>query len=464
MSSIKFTEAVLTYEAVDAALDKVEQLDLTDLTHRERLRLLERRENWRRRLPGGDHQLINGLTGATHEELGGPLSQVLADSLRVRRSEARRRVDEAADLAPRTTLIGQPVAPRLEHTAAGQRAGHISAEHVAVIRGFFERLPSCVDEPAKARAERDLAEIAAQYRPDELARYADHLAQVLNPDGIFRDADRARRRGVTLGPQQSDGMSRLAGWVTPELRAGIDAVFAKLAAPGMCNPIDDNPITTGPPAPEVSDRDCRSAAQRNHDALNAMVRALLMSGDLGSHNGLPVTIIATASLTDLQERTGQAQTAGGTALPVRDLIRMGAHSYNYLLLFDGAKPCGLYRGRDTRLATPAQRLVLYAVERGCSRPGCTVPAQWCQVHHASADWADGGRTDIDDLTLACGPDNRNATDNGWRTRKRDDGVTEWIPPPHLDHGQRRINSYFHPGRMRSDHDGDDDGDEDGDDA
>ncbi|MDT5182019.1 MAG: hypothetical protein QOJ20_4150, partial [Mycobacterium sp.] len=33
---------------------------------------------------------------------------------------------------------------------------------------------------------------------------------------------------------------------------------------------------------------------------------------------------------------------------------------------------------------------------------------------------------------------------GWRTRKRKDGRTEWIPPPHLDNGQSRVNDYHHP--------------------
>jgi hypothetical protein len=34
------------------------------------------------------------------------------------------------------------------------------------------------------------------------------------------------------------------------------------------------------------------------------------------------------------------------------------------------------------------------------------------VHHAEKDWADGGQTNIDELTLACGPDNRKVTKDG----------------------------------------------------
>jgi hypothetical protein len=408
---------------------------------------LERRQTWRRRLPAGDHELINHLATASADEIGGTPSHVLADRLRITRAEARRRIDEATDLGPRRALTGEPLAPKLEHTAAGQRAGLIGVDHVRIIRRFFTRLPHFVDEPTRADAERKLADVASQYRPDELQRFADQYELVLNPDGNFSDEDRARRRGIIVGPQGTDGMSRLTGYVNPELRAGLDAVLAKLAAPGMCNPAGESPTVQGTPSQEMIDGDYRSAAQRNHDALNVMVRASLMSGELGSHQGLPVTITATVSLEDLQAKAGMAHTGGGTLVPVSDLIRMAAHAYNYLLVFDNAKRCELYRGRSTRLATPAQRLVLYATERGCTHPGCDIPAYWSQVHHATKDWADGGHTDIDNLTLACGPDNRLVKDSGWKTRKRKDGTTEWIPPPHLDRGQRRTNTFFHPEKM-----------------
>ena len=248
-------------------------------------------------------------------------------------------------------------------------------------------------------------------------------------------------------------MSRISGYLTPEARAGWEAVSAKWAAPGMCNPADDLPTVTGTPD-EALNADVRTTAQRNHDAFTAMTRCALMSGELGSHQGLPVAITATVELEDLQAKAGVATTGGGTLLPVKDLIRMAAHAYNFLLLFDEARRCELYKGRTTRLATPAQRLVLYATERGCSHPGCDVPAYWCEVHHAEKDWAAGGQTNIDELTLSCGPHNRDVTDDSWKTRKRPDSTTEWIPPPHLDRGQRRTNDYHHPEKIRGSDDED----------
>ena len=47
-----------------------------------------------------------------------------------------------------------------------------------------------------------------------------------------------------------------------------------------------------------------------------MVRNTLMSGELGSHQGLPVTIVATVDLNDLQAKAGKAPTGGGSWLPV----------------------------------------------------------------------------------------------------------------------------------------------------
>lgn len=100
-------------------------------------------------------------------------------------------------------------------------------------------------------------------------------------------------------------------------------------------------------------------------------------------------------------------------------------------------------GRSRRTASPAQRIVHYSRDRGCTAPGCTAPAYQCQVHHAAKDWVDGGNTDIEELTLACGSDNRKVKPGGFQTRIRADGRCEWIPP-HLDDGSPRVNDYHHP--------------------
>ncbi len=438
------------YDALRSAVSRIVGHSYDALTTPERLALLDRLEEETRRLRVPGHELINQLAEqAPPEELGGKLSHVLADRLRITRGDAVRRVAEAADLGPRRALTGEALPPLLTATAAAQRDGKVGPAHVAVIRRFLHQLPSAVDLGTRECAEQQLAGLATQFRPDHLADIARQLDGYLNPDGNYTDDDRARRRGLTLGNQGPDGMSKLNGLVTPEVRATIEAVLAKLAAPGLCNPDDDTPTVDGPPSEDAATGDTRSNAQRNHDALNAALRAVLASGELGQHNGLPATIIVTTTLKDLESATGHGLTGGGARLPMGDVIRIARHAHHYLAIFDNAKPIALYHTK--RLASPGQRIVLYAKDRGCTAPGCDVAGYWCEVHHIE-EWATTHRTDINKLTLTCGP-NHKLMEQGWTTRKRANGDTEWIPPPHLDHGQPRTNNFHHPEKLLVENDG-----------
>ncbi|WP_156745916.1 13E12 repeat family protein, partial [Mycobacterium sp. 1423905.2] len=287
MGSSTREEIVDVFSALDAAVDRLCELSFDALTTPERLRLLERVERVARRLPAARHELTNQLVAqASEEELGGRLPAALAGRLRITRAEANRRIGEAADLGQRRALTGEVLAPRLSATAHGQRQGRIGEGQVRVIREFFHRLPAHVDVETEQKAEAHLAQLAGQYRPDQLTKLAERLMDCLHPDGDYTDDDRARRRGLVLGKQDVDGMSRLSGYLTPEARATLEAVLAKLAAPGMCNPADEAPCVQGTPPEEVIRHDLRSAGQRNHDGLLAACRALLCSGNLGQHNGL----------------------------------------------------------------------------------------------------------------------------------------------------------------------------------
>lgn len=451
MSSRCREEIQEDYDALRAVVSRIQGHSYDALTTPERLGLLETLEHEARRLRVPGHQLINQVAQQSNfTELGGKLSGALAERLHISRAEANRRIHEARDLGARQALTGEPLAPVLAATAAAQRDGTIGRDHVAVIRRFFHQLPEFVDLETRERAEAHLAAKATQFRPDQFAKLAAHLMDCLHPDGNYTEADRARVRGLVLGNQQADGMSRLSGWLTPEARATLEAALAKLAAPGMCNPDDEAPEVDGAPSEQAVQRDTRSAAQRHHDGLNAGLRALLASGRLGQHNGLPASIVVTTTLEDLESAAGRALTGGGTILPMSDVIRLARHAHHYLAIFDKGKALALYHTK--RLASPGQRIVLYAKDRGCTRPGCDVAGYYCDVHHVD-EWVRTHRTDIDQLTFACGPDHR-LLEKGWTTRKRADGHTEWIPPPHLDHGQPRTNAFHHPEKMLAEGDED----------
>jgi hypothetical protein len=437
-------EIVEAFDALEADLDRALELSFDALTTPERLVMLARCEVFRRRLPALEHPLINQISGqADATELGGKLPSALADRLRITRAEASRRIHEAAELGDRKAITGEPLPPLLTATAAAQRDGRIGSAHVAVIRGFVHRLPDFVDLETRVKAEAQLAGLGGQHRPDELSGLADKLTDCLNPDGNFTDDDRARRRAVTIGKQGIDGMSPITGYLTPEARATLDAVFAKLAAPGMCNPFDREPVVDGTPSQDAIDGDTRSCAQRNHDALNAAGRALLACGGLGRHNGLPATIVVTTTLRELEAKAGRGITGGGALLPMSDVIRLASHAHHYLCIFDKGKAIALYHTK--RLASPGQRIVLYAKDRGCSHPGCDMAGYWCEAHHCTP-YAQCHTTDVNDLTFGCGGHHPLA-EQGWTTRKNQRGDTEWIPPPHLDHGRPRTNTFHHPEKL-----------------
>jgi hypothetical protein len=438
------------YDALDAAYDTVAALTYDTLDITDTLGYQDRLERLRRRLPATEHQLLTHAQTLTIPTAIGAKSwsDVLATRLRISSTEATRRVKEADDLSPHTTITGELLAPLLPETAAAQARGDINAEHVTIIRQCLKDASKFIDAAARDEIDHDLARAAAANSPETLRDAANLLVYLLNQDGDAPDDDhRAQRRGITLGRQDADGLTQVSGWLTPELAATIGALFAKLAAPGMCNPADENPCVNGQPDTDTIAADDRTLAQRQHDALTTICRNTLSSGELGQHNGLPVTVVVSTTLQDLQSAAGVAVTGSGSLLPISDLIRMASHAHHYLVIYDKHTREPLYLGRSKRIATAAQRLVLYNRDRGCTRPGCTAPANHCQAHHAAQDFGKGGQTNITDLGLACGPHNRLVNDRGWTTQIRSDGRIEWIPPPLLDTGQDRINHHHHPGEL-----------------
>ena len=102
---------------------------------------------------------------------------------------------------------------------------------------------------------------------------------------------------------------------------------------------------------------------------------------------------------ELEAGAGKALTGGGSLLPMTDVVRLARHAHHYLAIFDKGRAIGLYHTK--RLASPGQRIVLYAKDRGCSHPGCDVSGYYCEFHHVT-DYSICHTTDIDDLTFSCG--------------------------------------------------------------
>lgn len=355
--------------------------------------------------------------------------------LRITPREITRRCKLAARIRPRRTLTGPPVPPELPELAAAVAFGAVGDDHIRAVCRAVDVLPASVSPADVTAAERKLVAHATEVDAGIVTRLGERIADYLNPDGNFTDEDRARRRGLYLGAQGPDGMSRLTGLLDPEARAYFEAIEAAVR-PGRHQPDGTDPDA----------RDGRSPAQRCHDALKLGLHTAIASGGLGTHRGHPVTVVVTTTLSEL-DRAAQAvvdpsvpmpapaRTGGGSRLPMRDLIRMAAKGIHYLAVFDDHIKRPLYLGRQKRVATADQRLICYARDRGCTRPNCLEPGYRCEVHHAP-DWARGGRTDADKLFFACGGDHGMASRGELRTQVTDSGRLGWTDgagPPEINH-------------------------------
>src|SRR4029078_5326788 len=123
-------------------------------------------------------------------------------------------------------------------------------------------------------------------------------AGVHTPDGFSAGARRPPRGGLVLGPQGVDGMSKLSGFLTPTARAAFEAVAAAVR-PGHHLPDTDQAIVD-------ARTDTRTKSQRLHDAFAWGLGTAMASGQLGTHRGLPVTVIVTTTLAELEQAAAAA--------------------------------------------------------------------------------------------------------------------------------------------------------------
>ncbi|WP_405138921.1 DUF222 domain-containing protein [Nocardia sp. NBC_01388] len=557
--------------ALSVAVDHLLNACLVPLQDDEFIAVMREVETCKRKLEAVQTRFVVETTSRGLAQRGGVASAkvFLRQTLGISRADAASRVGIAVETGPRI-VSGVELEPTLAHVAAAHREGVIGVDHVRRIMTVMNRLPGSLDADVREATELQLTEFAPTGYPEGLPVMGEVLLAGLDPDGsLSSEADRDRMRGLTLGAERADGMSPWNGEINRKLRSVLEPMFAKLARPGMCNPKD-------PQSPWVSDhklsaqelaacveRDTRSPAQRNHDALLAFLRPEFGGpAKLGKHRGLPVSVIVTMSVSDLEAEAGVATTASGGIVSIPEALELAVKSNKYLAVLNpvglplylgrgersadlehtrsssgiesgiagesrsgspdpgarcaspervsraggsghdlclfgtacescsttldhdshssgtercterksgsaglgaGTRPACLVFGPRTfgadpvpRLASPAQRLALIASEKGCTRPGCDAPATMCAVHHIT-EWAQGGPTDIDNLTLACDHCHAQVHDGpgGWKTvvmgpDSEFAGRTGWIGPPHINPtGEPHVNHLHHPLELKA---------------
>jgi hypothetical protein len=415
-SLIEGTGVTAVLDRLRSAVDELLNLDLASASRDDLIELCRGLETHRRRLPAAEHRLIAQLDerGIPRELAMRDSATMLARLLHIDPAEARARAAAAQDMGPRRTVTGEPLEPLFPAVAAAQAAGQISPAHARVITEGLSALPAEVDFAHGARIQAVLVEKARNNDPRTLERQIRTILDTLDPDGPEPDdREHQRLRGLHLRTN-ADGSGEIRGRLTPMAAATWTAILDALSAPV--------PSEDGVP-------DERTAGQRRHDALLDAGTRLLRSGSLPDAGGAPVTVLVRVNADDLNEDRGYAETEHGDLIRTSEISRNAGDGQLLFTLLDVTGGIASF-GRMRRLATVAQRRALTVRDGGCSFPGCTAPASWCETHHI-IPWARGGTTDLINMTLLCGYHHREFERRGWECLMINQ-VPHWRPPKWID--------------------------------
>jgi hypothetical protein len=373
----------------------------------------------RRRLAAADHLLVAALEQRGIAGLVGPssTSELLQDVLRLSPREANARVRAAAALGPRTSVTGEALGPLRPATAEASADGLLSGEHVEVIWRALKELPSQLPVSEIDGLEGTLVEAALTVPASELVKVATRMRDTFKPDGVQPSEEEARKLRYLTARVCRDGMVEGKFRLSPEAGAVVLGVLHSQAAP---LPADD-----GTPDP-------RSYQQRMADAFEDLARLGLRAGSITPH-GRGVALNLTMTREQVETGKGLVETSFGQLLTVDTALEL-AREASIALIVQAANGAIMDYGHARRYATRAQARAMAARDHGCSFPGCLKPAEWADRHHV-VPWRDGGKTDIGNLTLLCGPHHREFERKGWACQMID-GLPWWVPPKWIDPEQK----------------------------
>jgi hypothetical protein len=340
--------------------------------------------------------------------------------------DAARLVKVGEATAPRTNLVGEPVAARYPALQSALREGRLGAAAAALIVAVLERLRV----QAKIRVD-DIAEIERQMVArsrglslDEVRRLVTLARDRLDPIGVGRREDEARaQRALTMF--ERDGMLHLnlqtdiasGAPIRAAVQAYVTATFQARATA---------------PAPEAADADHRTVAMIQADALTA-----ICGHAIGCDNGgMPLTgatVVVRVNLEDLEAATGSAVIDGSDQAVSISTCRRLAAGGGVIPAVLGAHSEILDWGREKRFFTRAQRLALVERDGGCAM--CGLPPQMTKAHHIRWWSRDAGPTDLDNGVLLCESCHHRIHDNDWEIRIDRAGARArvwFVPPPNVD--------------------------------
>ncbi len=312
--------------------------------------------------------------------------------------------DRAGELA-----LGRSLERRWTRLGAALAHGSVNLPQALVITRALEDLPvQEVGADAVVRAEEALIDYAATYAPRELRRLGRRILEVAAPENCDeaegRALEREERRAAAVAGlslrRLGDGTTRMSGRfpdaVADRLRTYLEA--------------HSSPRHRG-----VGEGDQVRPRQRMAEAFAAFLEAA-DTARMPLHGGDATSVFVTISLETLTSQLAGTGLVGEEPLSAGEVRRLACTARIIPVVLGGTSEV-LDLGRSRRLFSPAQRKAMALRDRRCRAEGCTVPAAWCEAHHATAPWARGGRSDLADGVLLCSWHHHRAHDPRFDTRR-----------------------------------------------
>jgi hypothetical protein len=308
--------------------------------------------------------------------------------------EAAKLVKDAADLAK----LPEVEAAVLDGRIGREAASAITGELKKAAGGKLENLVAAAETPEARELEAvqtELVELAVSAGADEVKTAAAQKAAGLNVQAVEDQARKAMQgRFFWIGPTV-DGAAKVSGL----LPAGHAAVVRGVLD-GLSNPKGKKTVTFTPD-PDAAPADTRTRGQKAADHLRDVFSTAARSAQMPDMGGDHPTVWISTTAAELHSGSGFAFYAGTPEpVPVSEAVQAACAGGVQTVVF-GTDGDVLNLGREVRGFTKRQRRAIALRDGGtCIIPGCTVPAQWCEVHHVTA-YQDGGPTDVCNGVLLC---------------------------------------------------------------
>ena len=290
-----------------------------------------------------------------------------------------------------------------EQTRAALAEGRVHVEQAEAILKALADLPTGLDPDLVDQAERHLLELAEVHDAKALKVLGRRILEVASPEAADaheaqllakdeRDAQAATRLVVW-----DDGHGKTHGRFTVD--SSLTGAMLKKALYAIAAP--KHQASKGP----LGER--RPTPERLGHAFVELIQGY-PAKRLPKAGGLNATAVVLIPIETLMGGLQAAHLDTGETISPGAARRLACES-RIIPAVLGGKSQVLDLGRAKRFASEAQRIVKTIEAGGCEVEGCDAPPGITHLHHR-VRWADGGKTNRNDLIMICPPHHSRAHD------------------------------------------------------